>query len=778
MRTLTLTLLLLLLATGVATAQTKIPTPAEVLAFTPGDDRKLASWDQVVDYFQRLDGASDRVNFETLGTTTVGKPFVMATISSPANLARLDEFKEIQSQLADPRKLGPLATRDRKAAELIRRGKTIVLITCGIHSTEVGSYLSSMLIAHRLASSTEPEIQKILDNTIILLVPSLNPDGVDIVKNWYDKTLGTPFEGTDPPELYHKYTGHDNNRDWYAFTQVETQITVDKIHNVWHPQIVHDIHQQGAFGSRLFLPPYMQPVEPNVPRALVQGYTELGNWMAAEMRAKGFEGITTNSTYDAWSPARAYSHYHGGVRILSETASAKIATPITVKFDELRSREGYDPQKESPKFGPLWRGGEWHLSDITKTMTTAAFLLLDHAGTNREQWLRRFYAIGKEAVRPRRPGELFGFLIEPSRNSQSLVSILQRGGVEVTTSSARFKMGTTELPDGTRLVRMDQPYGGFAKALLELQHYPNLRDETGHPIAPYDVTAHTLSLLMNVTVRPVKAPFRYSRDPQIIGLTESEVSMPSGQTLPAIYHSSMPSQDEGWTRWILDSKKISYGVLGDKELRGGVTFYKPSAGVTVRYLTILFPDQPARTLLEGYRTGTMPPELTGGIGSLGVAKLREMVETGGTLIFLNRASNFAIEQFKLPLRNVVAGLPRTDFYVPGSILQIKLDTSHPLAKGMPEETIAWAEDSPVFEVTNDPSASVPAANVHVIASYPADKDPLLSGWLLGGDLIKGKAALVEVTIGKGRVILFGFRPQYRAQSLATYPLFFNALASK
>jgi hypothetical protein len=161
-----------------------------------------------------------------------------------------------------------------------------------------------------------------------------------------------------------------------------------------------------------------------------------------------------------------------------------------------------------------------------------------------------------------------------------------------------------------------------------------------------------------------------------------------------------------------------------------------------------------------------------------VKNLRYFVETGGTLIFLNRASNFAIEQFKLPLRNVVGGLPRTDFYVPGSILRIKLDTSNPLTAGMPEETIAWAEDSPVFEVTNDPEATVPAANVHVIASYPADKDPLLSGWLLGGELIKGKAALVEVTMGKGRVILFGFRPQYRAQSRATYPLFFNALASK
>ena len=775
-------LLLLVCLTSAGISQTKIPTPADVLAFTPGEDRKLASWDQVVDYFQRLDRASDRVNFETLGTTTMGKPFVMATISAPANLARLEEFKKIQDQLADPRKLGPLATRDRKAAELIRRGKTIVLITCGIHSTEVGSYLSSMLIAHRLASSTEPDIQKILDNTIILLVPSLNPDGVDIVKNWYDKTLGTPFEGTDPPELYHKYTGHDNNRDWYAFTQVETQITVDKIHNLWHPQIVHDIHQQGAFGSRLFLPPYMQPVEPNVPRALVQGYTELGNWMAAQMRAKGFEGITTNSTYDAWSPARAYSHYHGGVRMLSETASARIASPMTLKFEELRSREGYDPQKESPKFGPLWRGGEWHLSDITKYMTTAAFLLLDNAATNREQWLRRFYSIGKEAVRPRRPGELFGYLIEPSKDSIEVRSILERGGVELTMSQvgANFKIGTRELPEGTALVRLDQPYGAFAKALLEVQHYPNLRDETGHPIAPYDVTAHTLPLLMGVTLHSVKAPFRYSRGPTILhGTSEGEdISYGSVRNLPALYHSSVPSQDEGWTRWILDSKNKSYGVLGDKELRAGISVYKPSAGVTVKYYTILFPDQPARSLLEGYRKGAMPPEFTGGLGPEGVKNLRYFVETGGTLIFLNRASNFAIEQFKLPLRNVVGGLPRTDFYVPGSILRIKLDTSNPLAKGMPEETIAWAEDSPVFEVTNDPNSSVPAANVHVVASYPADKDPLLSGWLLGGDLIKGKAALVEVTMGKGRVILFGFRPQYRAQSLATYPLFFNALAVK
>src|SRR5689334_8725406 len=787
--TLKLSLLLLLLVSAFARpAQSVQPAGAvgvamraEVLGFTPADERKLAWWSQVVNYFDQLDRASDRVNFETLGQTSMNRPFVMATISSPANLARLDEYKEIQAQLADPRKLGAPAVRDKKAAELIARGKTIVLITCGIHSTEVGSYLSSMLIAHRLASSNEPEIKSILDNTIILLVPSLNPDGVDIVKNWYQKTLGTPYEGTDPPELYHKYTGHDDNRDWYAFTQVETQLVVDKILNVWHPQIVHDIHQQGAFGSRLFLPPYMAPVEPNVPRQIVEGYTQLGEWMAGEMRAKGFEGITNNSTYDAWSPSRAYSHYHAGVRMLSETASVRIASPMTLKFEELRSREGYDPQKESPNFGPLWRGGEWKLSDITKYMTTAAFLLLDHAAMNREAWLRRFYAVGKDAIRPRLPGELYGFLIEPSVNTEALLSILARGGVEFTSpkEGSNFKIGTRALPDGTVLIRMDQPYGAFAKALLEVQHYPNLRDAEGHPIAPYDVTAQTLPLLMDVTVHPVKAPFQYSQGitRTDIRYVEATLSVPK-ESPPALYRSSVPNDDEGWTRWVLESRKIPYGELGDKELRAGVTVYKPSAGVTVKYYTIVIPDQPARTILEGYRAGSMPPELTGGLGEKGVNALRYFVETGGTIVFLNRASNFAIEQFKLPLRNVVAGLPRTDFYVPGSILRIELDTTNPLALGMPKETIAWAEDSPVFEVTNDPNASVPPSNVHVVASYPADKDPLLSGWLLGGDLIKGKAALVEVTMGKGRIILFGFRPQYRAQSLATYPLFFNAFSSK
>jgi hypothetical protein len=763
-------------------AQAKsIPAPKDVLGFTPGDDRKLASWTKVIEYFQKLDAASDRVKFEEIGKTTMGAPFVYATISAPENLRRLAEFKEIQRQLADPRLLGAgnagvpsrnprtkageeaRARSDRKAAQLITRGKTVVAITCGIHSTEVGSYLSSMLIAYRLASSNEPEVQEILKNTIILLVPSTNPDGVDIVNNWYQKTLGTPYEGTDPPELYHKYTGHDDNRDWYAFTQVETQLVVDKILNIWHPQIVHDIHQQGAFGSRLFLPPYMQPVEPNVPKQIVEGYTELGNYLAKEMRATGYKGITTDSTYDAWSPARAYSHYHGGVRILQETASCRLATPITVKFDQLRPGEGYDPKKETANFGPVWQGGEWHIRDITNTMTKVAFFLLKHAAQNREQWLQRFYEIEKEAVRPRRAGEVKAFLIERksnTRNFNRLVATLEFGGVSVTATNRGG------------LVRMDQPNGAFAKALLEAQAYPNLRNESGQPIAPYDVTAHTLPLLLDVKATPLFEIPKYQTTRWKISIRWSD----SFSRL-AVYKSYVPSMDEGWTRWVIEKESGGkpYSVLKDQEVRTGNLFSK--------YSTIVIPDQGRAAILNGHRKGAMPDEYTGGLGEEGVKALREFVEAGGTLVCLNRASDFAIEQFKLPVRDVVDGLPRADFYVPGSILRIELDTNDPIAQGMPKESIAWVENSPVFEVSG---TGVPPVNgdtskmlvPRVIAWYPKDKDPLLSGWLLGADRIKGKAALVKVGIGKGRIILFGFRPQYRGQSLATYPLFFNAISGR
>ncbi len=766
----------LILLFAVAVFAQKIPAPVDVIGFTPGDDRKLASWAQIVDYFQKLDAASDRVMFEEIGKSTNGKPFVYATISSAANLKNLEKYKQINAKLADPRLI---KSNQKLADELIKQGKTIILITCGIHSTEVGSTLSSMLIAERLAKAEDAETQKILENTIILLVPSLNPDGVDIVKNWYDKTLGTPFEGTSPPELYHKYVGHDNNRDWYAFTQIETQLTVEKIHNVWHPQIVHDIHQQGERGARLFIPPYLQPVEPNVPKEIVEGYTELGNFMAKDLRAKKFEGITTDSTYDAWTPARAYSHYHGGVRILSETASAKLATPINVKFDELRGEIGYDAKKESPNFAPVWKGGEWKLRDITNYMTSASFSLLKHASDNRAKWLTRFYSIGKEAVRPRKNGETFAYIFDDanSKYANEFWDALYQAGVE-TESVGKFTYNGKKYDDFTTIIPMNQPYAGFAKAMIEMQKYPDLRDEKGQPIPPYDVTAHNLALLTDTQLIKVTTPIKFPKPPNLvgngIGNGQGNGSGCSRITQPRqIYRSYVPSMDEGWTRWVFDeypylipNKKRCeeiYKSTSNKEIQNGEFMREAKV--------IIFPDQSPNQILNGFAKGAMPDEYTGGIGKEGVANLRKFVEDGGTLVFLNRASNFAIKEFGLPVRDVTENLPRKDFFIPGSILRTEIDTNHKIAKTMPRESIAWFENSPAFEITDN-------TNVEIIASYPKDASKiLLSGWALGTEKIAGKAALVSINIGKGKIVLFGFRPQYRGQSLATFPLLFNAIAN-
>jgi hypothetical protein len=342
----------------------------------------------------------------------------------------------------------------------------------------------------------------------------------------------------------------------------------------------------------------------------------------------------------------------------------------------------------------------------------------------------------------------------------------------------KFRIDGEEYPDETPVILMNQPYASFAKAMIELQKYPDLLDANGQPIPPYDVTAHNLALLSGVSkIRSVRQPFSFPKPfVQGIGLGKGSTV---GSNMPRpvlLYKSYVPSMDEGWTRWIFDNfeseieklsrEDFSYQSVYDKGLRKDNLRGKTD--------TIVFPDQSPNQMLNGYAKGAMPEEYTGGIGKEGVANLRKFVENGGTLVFLNRASDFAIEQFDLPVRDVTRDLPRKDFYIPGSILRTEIDTTHPIARTMPKESIAWFEGSPAFEIKTDPLAL--ANNFRIVASYPKNApDILLSGWALGAERIAGKAALVEFKIGAGKIYLFGFRPQYRGQSLATFPLFFNAL---
>jgi hypothetical protein len=748
-----------------------VPTPESVLGFTPGADRRLVEWPVLVDYYRRLAAASDRVELRELGRTTNGAPFIALVISSPANLARLDELRESNAKLADPRRIGS----DAERARLLRDARTIVLITSSVHSTEVGGHLTPALLAYRLAAQSDPDVLTILDQTVLLLVPTLNPDGLTIVSRWYNRTLGTAAEGSGPPELYHPYVGHDNNRDWYAFTQVETQLTVDSLHNVWHPQIVHDIHQQGPYGSRLFLPPYLDPVEPNVDPLIVAGVDALGTAMAWELAGQGKTGVLVQAIYDAWTPARAYQHYHGGVRILSEAASARLATPIEVTPGQLQGRRGFDARTPSWNFPAPWPGGRWTLADIVDYQTSAAFALLRQAALYRARWLTNFLAIGERAVRGWQ-GWPYGYVIprvgQPETGLRTMLRVLERGQVEIRTTTTDFAAAGRHYPAGTYVVVLRQPYAAFAKALLERQRYPDLREYPGGPPQPpYDVTAHTLPLLMGVQVVTVPDTLQVAlsdpvRIPEPVyvyaGLSARRPIRASDRRI-GLYRSYTASIDEGWTRWVLDTWSVPYSSLVDSVIRAG--------RLHDRFDAIVIPDLTARDITDGL-PDSYPAPFAGGLGASGVAALRAFVRDGGTLVTLDGASTWAITTFELPMRDVAGELDPREFFAPGSIFGIEVDTLSPLAAGVPPSSIAWFERSPLFEIQDTTRA-------RIIARFPSrPQDVLLSGWVLGPEHAAGRPALVEAPYGRGRVVLFGFRPQYRGQSLATYPLLFNALRTE
>ena len=736
-----------------------------MLGFEPGDDRKLADWATLLRYYQALAKASDRVDYRELGKTTLGAPFVALVISSPQNLRRLDTLRRLNAALADPRTLR--STSD--AAGALRDGKTIVLITSGIHSDEVGGHLTPVTLAYRLATDTTAATGRMLDEVILILVPSLNPDGVSIVSRWYDRTVGTPAEGTKPPGLYHHYTGHDNNRDWYAFTQVETQLTVDSLYDVWHPQIVLDLHQQESDGSRLFLPPYLDPIEPNVDPLLVDGANALGTAIAWELTGEGKTGIAVNASFDAWTPSRAFEHYHGGVRILAEAASASLASPVDVPFDELAARaRGFNPRERSWNFAAPWPGGRWSLRDIITYQTDAAYALLQNAARYRDRWLANFLAVAWRGTRGWK-GWPYAYVIPRQRQDSialaTLLGILHRGQVEIRSALQPFTIGSQRYAAGSYVVVLRQPYAAFAKALLEPQRYPDRRIYPGGPPQPpYDVTAHTLPLLMGVAVSVAQDSLRTP----LSGPVDPPRATPGypgfgGSDAPRVglYRSYAEAMDEGWTRWVFDTWKIPYVSLVDSVVRAGK--------LKEKFDVVVLPDQAGLDLLNGLPTHVYPAPYAGGLGKEGVLELRAFVEQGGTLVALNEASRFAVEQLLLPVRNVLEGVPDDEFYAPGAIFRLELDTSHPVARGMPEQSVAWFEDGPAFDVLD-------SSVVRVIGRYPADPDKVLrSGWVLHPARVAGRAALVEVHLGQGRVVLFGFRPQYRGQSLATYPLLFNSL---
>ena len=763
------------------TALAQIPTPRSHFGHDMGEDRKLLDWSNVVSYFQSLEKSSNRIKVEEIGKTAMGKPMIAAFIASPDVLQNLARYVDIQRKLADPRTIA-----ESQVEPLIAEGKAVVMITCSIHSTEVASTLTAVEFAYRILSEDRPRFRAILDNVVFILVPSLNPDGVDIVTQWYRKTLNTKWEGTPPPELYHKYVGHDNNRDWYVFSQPETRNVISRLHNAYRPQIVYDVHQQGANASRIFVPPWLDPIEPNIDPILVQEMNYFGAGMATDLTAAGKTGVAINASYDFWTPSRHYQAFHHGLRLLSESASALLASPVNVAREQLAATApGYNPRESSWNHLEPWAGGTWRLRDIIDYQSIAWESCLYQAASRKADLLRNFYRIAQRQLARSTP---YAFHIPADQRdlgaTRRLIDLLKFGLVEVEDQS-----------DGGHLVRMNQPYSGWAKALLEAQRYPDLREYPGGPPKrPYDVTAHTLPLLFGVDVRAIdQAPQASSSiaavKPERRGRlqasdTDSWLAInrvwksggevwrqaSSGDFSPsnlgpgwrlvkrprvALYKSFMASMDEGWTRWMLEQFEFPYSSVVNADLQAGA--------LNKKFDVIVFPDQTEASIASGYAAEAMPPEFTGALGDAGQAALKEFASSGGTLIFLNHSTEYAINRLGIRARNVVRGASSREFYCPGSLLNVQLDAAHPLAVGLPPALAIWSEGSPAWETEE-----------RTVARYP-DTGLLASGWLLGDKLLAKRSALVDARLGRGRVILFGMRPQYRAQSYQTLKLLFNAL---
>ena len=849
---LTVPVLLLSLAGG----GVSLPSPESALGFPLGQDRTLADWDQIVTYLQRLDAASPRMRLETVGTTTEGRPFLVAVISSERNIERLEEIRRDHLRLADPRGLDA-----EEAARLLERGRMVVVLTHGIHSTEVAGPQTALETAWLLASTQEPELLEVLEETVVLLVPSQNPDGTQKVTDWYRRTLGTPYEGSGCesgcrlPFLYHHFVGHDNNRDWYTFTQQETRLALEHVFHRWHPALLHDVHQMGTRGPRLFVPPYMDPWEPNVDPALRAGSGAVGMYVASTLTAQGKKGVAVHALFDAWTPSRAYPFTHGGLRILSETAGGRLASPMEVTPDQLEAGPGVNARNPSWNFPAPWPGGLWRLRDQMDYQMAATRALLTYTARQRRQMLAAFLDVNRRAIAPRRP---YAFVIPAAQHDPAvaarMLQILRDGEVELHRTRAPLTVNGRTVPAGAHVVLLQQPASAFATTVLERQQYPDLRiSPGGTPRRPYDATAHTLPLLMGVEVLIAEAPLaadlalveappmtpgtvragrgrwlafahttsglvaatRLLRENvpvrwTLAAFSEGAVAFPAGSLLvpasararvaalarelaldvrpvrnaPAsavmrlprvgLYQSWVPTMDEGWTRFALEKQLgLPYRTLHDADVRAG--------GLRGRLDVIVLPDQGAAQILEGNPAGSLPPEYVGGLGKEGVAALRAFVEEGGTLVAVDSASRFAIEQLRLPVRDALAQWTRpgrrespeapveqgaAQFYAPGSLLEAQAAADDPLVHGAEPSVAVWFESSPAFAAEGDAA--------RIMLRYPA-RNPLLSGWLIGPEKIQGLGALAEVPLGRGRVVLFGFRLQYRAQSWGTYVLMLNAL---
>ncbi len=860
------------LQTGTPAARTvrgAVESPEQFVGHRIAADNTLVRWDKIVDYMKLVAADSDRVRFRELGKTSSGNPFIALEISAPDTLKNLDRFKQLERKLY----FQGGAPTDTERDAIFRDGKLVLLITCSIHATEIGASQMTLELVHRLATDESPTVKKILDNVIFVLVPSLNPDGQILVTDWFNKNVGTPYQNSPIPYLYHPYVGHDNNRDMYMFTQKESQYTAQLIWHDWFPTVWLDEHQMGSNGARIFVMPATDPINPNVHPLIYRWNGILGQSQAAALEAAGKEGIIYNSTYtNFWEGAMAWSGwFHNEIGLLTEVASANVAAPI----EQERARPGQPPPPPQGRgegggrgqnFGPgplppptditprteyprPWMGGRWTLRDIVDYELIATMGLLEMAADRREAINRQIYEVNRQTIEEAKTAAVKAIVVpvqpqQDPREAAHLVDRLRVGGVDVYRAESAFDLDGRKYGAGTFVIPMNQVFARYAKDMLEKQSYPEVRrGPNAPPEPPYDVTAWSLGMLLGVDVvfskeavppalkvtridalaaprgeitgsgsryafaykgpdtaiainRLLKDGARVAFDaPSHVAVTNTSRSKvealakefgldvnasaePKNQKSPenpkkpevplhaariAMYQPwTGGNMDEGWTRWVLEQYEFALTPIHNDDIRKGE--------LRQRFDVVILADQDPRAIVNGFEAPQIRPEYRGGIGEGGVENLKAFVAQGGTLIALGNACDLAIDRMPIPVRDVKRGLTRDQHFAPGTILRLEVDTRHPLAYGVAGDTYGFYINSPFFQLVEGFNSQ----RTSVVARYP-NTDVVASGWLKGEELMAGRAAVVSIDMNPGRVVLFGLRPQHRAQTHATFPLLFNAL---
>lgn len=486
-----------------------IPSPEAAFGHRMGADRELADWPSLQRYFESVAAASDRVELVDAGPTTEGRRLIAAIVSSPANIARLEEIRATALRLADPRTLDEPAAR-----ALAERQPAIVALGMSIHATEIAATQTAPELLHLLATSADHEITRSLDEVVLILFPSLNPDGHVITVDWYRKWRGTPFEGAPMPWLYHKYVGHDINRDAFMMNMAENRSLAEFFYRRWHPQVFLSMHQMGPRGARYFVPPIADPIDRNYDPLIWRTAGVLGHAMALALEEDGRSGVLQGALYDYYWPGYEDSAPlgHNTVTLLTEAASVRVATPITVAADALTGGRGFPDHQPAINFPNPWPGGAWTLRHIVDYNLSAARGLIAGAAKYRAEIVRNFYRIGARQVELGAKGGPYAFIIPPDQfdphAARKLTQLLIDGAVEVRRTLEPFRVGDTSYPEGADLILMAQPFRAYAKTLLEVQHYPARRTQPGvAPDRPYDVAGWTLPLQMNVRVDRVESYF-------------------------------------------------------------------------------------------------------------------------------------------------------------------------------------------------------------------------------------------------------------------------------